>query len=62
MNTVIISLLWSVQFLDAMRPGPVTIWLNMAMIIQWSCLCYVFCQKYFPHKPKSKLLELLIQI
>jgi len=62
MNTVIISLLWSVQLLDAMPLGPVTFWLNVAMIIQWPCLCYVFCQKQLSTNRRSPLLEFLIQV
>jgi len=45
-----------------MRSGPVTFWLNVAMIIQWSCLCYVFCQKQLSTSTRSPLLEFLIQV
>jgi hypothetical protein len=35
-----------------MPPLPVTFWLNMAMIIQWPCLCYVILP------PKNKIQTL----
>jgi hypothetical protein len=63
MFTMIISLLWSVQLFVPIPESPVTICLNLAMIAIWITLTVVFCHKQIcPRKPKSKLLEVLIQV
>jgi len=55
--TVIVTLLWSLQFIAPIQSLTTIVWLNMIMIITWITLCTVNVRRwYLLQNQRTKLI------